>query len=346
VTTPLWEELAPGYVLRPAWRRNDPVIEADAIAFWRRLDILPSGVAPEERARELVAIAYKDGLVVGVHTVTLDRLEIVRARLAMLRTAVDPEHRRGHVSMALSIYTRELLELWSIDHPEERLAGLGAIIEGPNLFDRAREPFWPKTRFGVVGYTKEGRQVRVSWFEHFRLDENIPPVSPPVMPLVIPPDVEFRPAWRLGDRQIQADAIAFWKRLAILPSDVTPEERARELVIAAYQGDRIVGVITADVGILPQVRARLAMLRTAVDPAHRRSHVGLAMMLAAQRLLETWSAQHPGERLAGTGGIVEAPELIPAQNYPAWPLPRLDLVGFTPDGRQIRISWFADFRLD
>jgi hypothetical protein len=170
VAAPLWEELAPGYDLRPAWQRDDPDIEADAIAFWNRLGILPPDVTPEARARELTAVAYKDGLVVGVHTVALGRLEIVRARLAMLRTAVDPEHRRSRVSMALTLYTRELLERWSRDHPEQRLAGLGAIIEGPNLFDRAREPFWPTTRFGVVGYTDDGRQVRVSWFEDFRLD--------------------------------------------------------------------------------------------------------------------------------------------------------------------------------
>lgn len=163
-------ELAAGYDLRPAWRLDDPQIEADAIEFWQRLDILPPDVAPEQRAKELTAVAYQDGRIVGVHTAVLARLEQVRARLAMIRSAVDPEHRRSHVSLALSIVTRDLLASWSIEHPEEKLAGLGAVIEGPNLFPRAREPFWPQTRFGVVGYTADGRQIRVSWFEDFRLD--------------------------------------------------------------------------------------------------------------------------------------------------------------------------------
>jgi len=35
-----------GFEVRPAWRRDDPEIEADAIAFWRRLDLLPKDVAP------------------------------------------------------------------------------------------------------------------------------------------------------------------------------------------------------------------------------------------------------------------------------------------------------------
>jgi GNAT superfamily N-acetyltransferase len=162
--------MAAGFDLRPAWRLDDRRIEEDAVAFWRRLDILPPDVAPEQRARELVAVAYKNGRIVGVTTAALGRLEIVRARLAMLRGAVDPDHRRGRVGSALLIYTRELIERWSMDHPDERVAGLGAIIESPDLIARQKEPFWPMTRFGIVGYMPDGRQIRVSWFEDFRLD--------------------------------------------------------------------------------------------------------------------------------------------------------------------------------
>jgi GNAT superfamily N-acetyltransferase len=158
------------FELRPAWRRDDAAIGADAIDFWRRLAILPDKVSPEARASELVAAAYKEGQLIGVTTATLDRLEFLRARLAMLRGAVDPEFRRGRVGFALALYSRDLLERWSYDHPLERVAGLGAIVESPDLIARQREPFWPQTRFGLVGYTKDGRQIRVSWFENFRLD--------------------------------------------------------------------------------------------------------------------------------------------------------------------------------
>ena len=44
-----------------------PQIERDAVDFWRRLGNLPPDVAPEQRARELTAVAYKDGRIVGVH---------------------------------------------------------------------------------------------------------------------------------------------------------------------------------------------------------------------------------------------------------------------------------------
>lgn len=165
-----WEEMAPEFEFRDAWRRDDPGIEADAVDFWNRLNILPAGVRPEERAKELVAVAYKDGKIVGVQTAVLGRLEIVRARLGMLRSAVDPDYRRSRVSFALTLFARHLVERWSMAHPEERVAGLGAVIESRDFAGREKEPFWPNTRFGVVGYTADGRQIRVSWFEDFRLD--------------------------------------------------------------------------------------------------------------------------------------------------------------------------------
>lgn len=164
------EDLIPGFELRPAWRLGDSRIEADAIAFWERLKILPAGVAPAQRAKELIAVAYKDDRIVGVHSATIEQVEQVRSRLAMLRSAVDPDHRRTHVSMALTLYSRDLLERWSRDNPHERLGGLGSIVESQQLAERAKQPKWPLTRFILAGFLKDGRQLRISWFEDFRVD--------------------------------------------------------------------------------------------------------------------------------------------------------------------------------
>lgn len=165
----------PGYQLRPAWRLADSAIERDAIAFWDRLAILPAGVRPGERARELVAVAYQGDRLVGVTTAAPGRIEALRGRFAMLRGAVDPAHRRSRLGFDLLLFSRELLERWSHEHPEEKLLGLGAVIESPDLAERARQPFWPQTRLGLVGYTPEGRQIRVVWFAHARLDEGQSP---------------------------------------------------------------------------------------------------------------------------------------------------------------------------
>ena len=332
--------------VRVAWRRDDPEIEADAVAFWDRLGIMPPGVRPEDRAKELIAAAYCGDRLAAVSTAALDWIEPLRARMAVIRGATDPEYRRSHAQLALAVPSREALVSWSIAHPEEKLAGGIAFVDRAEWGDFSRLPVWPGSELSLAGHDEQGRQVRVSWFEHFRFDGAPDPKPLPSSPAVTPPDIEFRPAWRLGDPAIEADAIDFWNRLNILRTNVTPEARAKELVLVAYRNGRIAGVVTADVGVFPQVRARVAMVRGAVDPDLRRSHIGFAMLLSASQILESWSAEHPHERLAGIGGILESRELVAAQSQPYWPQSRLGLIGFTPDGRQIRVAWFPHAKYD
>jgi hypothetical protein len=88
----------------------------------------------------------------------------------MLRAAVDPDHRRTHAAIALVVHSRDLLERWAAEHQEEKIAGIGAIIENEEVAARLTEPVWPVTRLGLVGHMPNGRQIRVAWFGHFRYD--------------------------------------------------------------------------------------------------------------------------------------------------------------------------------
>jgi hypothetical protein len=250
--------------------------------------------------------------------------------------------------LALAVPSREALEGWAIAHPEEKLAGAIAFVNVGEWGDFTRFPVWPESGLALAGYTADGGQVRVRWFEHFRYDseDGRPPVPVPTVAPELVRDVELSEAWRRDDARIEADAIDFWARLGILPSGVNPRERAKDVVFAAYKGDRIVGVVTAELGVLPQVRARLAMLRGAVDPEFRRSHIGAVMLFRARQALESWSAENPQERVAGLGAILESRELAGRQRQPYAPFSKMGVIGFTPDGRQIRVSWFEDFRLD
>jgi hypothetical protein len=339
---------ADGFEVRIGWRRNDARLEADAIALWERTGLLPDDVTPAERAKELVASAYLDGQLISLCTAVVEPIPFLRARFVVLRSMTDPAHRRSHGQFALALPVRKTLEDWALANPEEQAAGVIGFVE-PGAwgdFDKLPvSPIWPLT---VVAYTHDGKQVRACWFGHFRFDGSQPGGGGPltVTPEEMAPGFEFRPAWRLNDPQIEKDAIEFWNRLGILPRNVKPEERVKELTAVAYRDGRVVGVHTARLGRLDQVRARLAMLRSAVDPDCRRTRVSFALTLYTRALLERWANEHPEERLAGLGAILESRELAGRGNEPYWPTTRFILSGFMPDGRQLRVSWFEDFRLD
>jgi hypothetical protein len=156
--------------IRHGWRAGDAQLEADAIAFWQRLGLLPDHVDPQARAKEIVLGAYKEARLVGVTTAILGPLDFLRARFAFLRSAVDPELRRGHAAATMAYHARDLLERWSAEHPEEKLAGIGAALESRQLAELAKEPYWPGTRLMLARFLPDGRQVRISWFSHYRVD--------------------------------------------------------------------------------------------------------------------------------------------------------------------------------
>jgi GNAT superfamily N-acetyltransferase len=161
---------APDYDIHSAWRRDNEQFEADAIEFWNRLDILPPDVTAKERARELAAVAYKDGKLVAVTTIRLAEVKQVRARLGMLRAATDPEHRQSNVARALAVLTRAILERWAMEHPEEKVMGMGAVVQSEHLSGLEKVPVWPTTFLTLIGWTAKDQQLRVTWFEDARLD--------------------------------------------------------------------------------------------------------------------------------------------------------------------------------
>jgi hypothetical protein len=162
--------VVPHVEIRPGWRHEDPELERDVVAFWRRLGILPPDVVPEARAKELCCLTYLDGQVAAVSTATLEVLPFLKARFAMMRIAVDPAHRRRHLGESILLSSRGLLERWSLATPQENVKGVAAVVQAANIEELKRLPVWPKTGLNLVGYTVDGQQIRVSWFEHARLE--------------------------------------------------------------------------------------------------------------------------------------------------------------------------------
>jgi len=150
-----------------AWRRNDPVLAAQAIAFWTNSLRLPREMA-EQRVPELCSMAYAGGELAGLSTVTFMDYPLFRSRFAFYRVAIAPEFRRQELAILLTRHTLTTMEGWSLEHPEEKLQGVAAIIEAKELGEKAHNPVWSEYygNLNLAGFTQKGEQVRVAWFRH------------------------------------------------------------------------------------------------------------------------------------------------------------------------------------
>lgn len=160
---------------RLAWRRDDPALERDALGFWRA-GPLPWGVRPEDRVKELCVVAYdEDGALAAVSTAVVRPMPFLDdARFAMFRVMVAPPYRRRNVSRVILDEIKAKLSVWSAEHPEARLMGVGTVIQSPVLAQSepnsvVRVGLWPRTGMAVVGFAAAGELIRLVWFDHARL---------------------------------------------------------------------------------------------------------------------------------------------------------------------------------
>lgn len=154
-----------------AWQKNDPKQAEEAKAFWEAYGLLPPPMR-EARAHELVALVRVDDAVAGVATARLEYQPPLRGRFAMYRCAVAPDFQHHAVPDRLTAYARQVLEGWSREHPNEKVLGMAAILDPREYREKQPEPVWPDygLNLNLVGYSGQGEQIRVAWFDHARVE--------------------------------------------------------------------------------------------------------------------------------------------------------------------------------
>ncbi len=152
-----------------AWRKNDARLVTGAKAFWAELGFSQNLV--EGREKELCAVAEIDGRVIGVTTVVLSDSNPLKCYLGFLRCAVSPDFRKHYLATFLTRNSLTIMEYWSLEHPDQKLQGLGFMVEADELGSKAIYPQWAdwNTHYNLIGYTPHGAQMRLAWFRHAQL---------------------------------------------------------------------------------------------------------------------------------------------------------------------------------
>jgi hypothetical protein len=161
------EIMADEFSFKDVWFKNDAKAEQDAIAAWTAAKVLPKGVDPIQRAKELLVIAYDGDKVVAISTCEIAYLTEVRQKMAMFRIFVAPDYRKSGVAIPLTHAAFAATERYALANPQQRIGGLGAyvIVSGHMGKPILGAGMW------LIGYSKENYPIVVKWFPHFTIDE-------------------------------------------------------------------------------------------------------------------------------------------------------------------------------
>lgn len=153
-----------------AWAANDEEQRSAALAFWRRLEVLPDGIGPEKRLDQLVTTAWIGDRIVGLSTAYTGKDPVYHRPMAYYRYLVDPEFRRQNISREITFQTVEVIEAWARENPERGLIGVTGVWEGrAEFYGKPRSPIWdygaqlipPRATepFVLTSFTEDGLDV-------------------------------------------------------------------------------------------------------------------------------------------------------------------------------------------
>ena len=320
-----------GIRYQPVWRRDDERVMRDAAEMWRAEGVLPQGVDPEERARELVIAIYDGDALAGCLTAAIHPFRELGENFAFARSFIRPAWRRARLTDRLMIDGHAELGRWAAEHPEEKLAGSAAIYQNFHLGARPVEP----SGLTLIGYTSKGLQQRVLWFDDYRLSGATGRRQ----------DAEETPCWRLSlvgiERAIREAACRFWHEQGAFAPETNLTDPAAALSVVAHAGDEMIATSTLRVGYFPKLRHRFAVFRCFVAPQWRNAGLREELLAENFRLMEeraqAGGADEPAGMLTICGG--EDASALPVDEA------GFLLAGYTPEGAQIRLRWFGHTRI-
>lgn len=160
-------------------------------------------------------------------------------------------------------------------------------------------------------------------------------------------DITFRPAWHLNDPQIIRDVKRLWSASGLSQSMI--DERQSEICAAAYGGQELAAVSSADIFYSPILRNNFFAYRCLVAPKFRQHDLAWRITDYSLKFLQNWAAQHAADkRIMGLMTIIETDKFTAGLRRPVREKfgMTMHFVAYTPEGHQVRIFWFDHAELD
>ncbi len=152
------------------WNKVTPELEAELTAFWLENKAMVDAGKAAGRAAQVVCIARgEDGKLAGVSTAYPRIVPLLRQPMYYYRNYLSKDYRGKELSIPFLQKSREVLQEYCLAMPKPLCIGIILSIENQRLAAHYNSAHWPRTGFTFIGYSADGHQLRVSYFDGVRL---------------------------------------------------------------------------------------------------------------------------------------------------------------------------------
>lgn len=159
----------PGEVILDIWHKPDQKVTSDVSDYWNEPGVLSETSVPEERLKQLLAVAYVDDQLAGITTAVIVEYEALKCKFAFLRIAILPDFRLHYLQQRIALSSKEFMSAYSKEHPSLHLFGMMTVRQASYQATRMTPPRTPTTGSTLIDYTEKGQQRRINWFDHARV---------------------------------------------------------------------------------------------------------------------------------------------------------------------------------
>ena len=317
-------------------------LRAQAILdFWSAHDALPEDEA-RRRLDEVVCVALDaGGEVVGVNSAyPQDVLMIGGRRFLVYRRFLLPSALAATPEMFNAAFAALEQEY---EHQPDDAIGLCVVVTDAAEIERRPEPVWPDTELFFAGYTAEGHQVRVRYFEDAICEPGLPNSQPMSVTRTI--DYSLPDRYRIerfaeSSSVTADDVVALWRREGAL-ADAEAKRRVDEVLLVAIERDEgLVALSTDYLATNPQLRMDLWYFRAFVAEAHRATHLGTQLNFQNRDLLEQRFTSGEDTRAGGVAFELENDLMRKYYNRAVWVPADYTYIGDNPRGEPVRVHYF------
>ena len=226
--------------------------------------------------------------------------------------------------------------------------GVCVQVSDRDEIERKPEVHWPEQDLTFAGYTDDGSQVRVRYFEDAAVEPGLP--NSPTLAESRATDYSIADRYRVepytGSGAATADDIlAMWARERVMP-EVEARRRVHEALNVVIDRDEgVIAVSTAYLQRNTQLRMDLWYFRSFVSAAHRNTHVATQLTFHNRDLLESRFVSGEDTRADGIVFELENEGMRKYFNRAVWLPADFIFVGDNQQGFPVRIHYFPGARV-